>query len=244
MTTGREQHYIPKFYLKRFASEESLGHFSVYRLRDRTNIVKASIKQQAREKDFYGTEGLDDLLQEIEGQAASLLSMADTESALPQKGTLEYDYLIYFVASLKGRTRTAAKALSVAMGAGVKNMMLMDSSLRGIVDGLTVELTNPQKESTIAALRSANTARDLSCKILRTNGKIPFVTSDNPVLSYNQYSEYRKLDNGTAGFASKGLQMFLPIGPNAMLMFYDQRMYKVGSRKQVSISVIDPALKC
>ena len=237
MTSGSKQHFIPQFYMKRFALSESDGHYRLFRIATGAFNRRASIRGHAWETDFYGTEGLDDVLKPIESNAARIIERAHVDNVLPKKGTSEFDYLVYFVASLKGRTKKAAEELSAFMGAGIKNIMLQDSRLRESMKDGSVRLTDSQVGSTVAALQSAVHARNLGCKILRNPSAHPFVSSDSPVVSYNQFAEYRKIDFGATGFGWKGLQMFLPIGPNAMLMFYDDKMYKVGNRKDIEVGV-------
>ena len=77
---------------------------------------------------------------------------------------------------------------------------------------------------------------DLEFKILLNDTNIPFITSDNPVVKYNQYLEKRKFHGSATGFSSVGLQLIFPINPQIALIGYDKTIYKIGFRKKSVIS--------
>ena len=54
--------------------------------------------------------------------------------------------------------------------------------------------------------------------------------SDNPAVLYNQFLEKRKEPGGDTGIQKKGLQIFLPLDPQHLLMLYDGDVYRVGGR--------------
>ena len=66
-----------------------------------------------------------------------------------------------------------------------------------------------------------------------------FVTSDNPVVLYNQLFSYDKTGSNT-GYASKGLQIFLPISPQLAICFYDKKIYRVGKNKKTFVIITNP----
>jgi hypothetical protein len=67
-----------------------------------------------------------------------------------------------------------------------------------------------------------------------------FITSDNPVAKTNQYL-LGAFDGGVAGWATTGLQVFVPISPELIVVFYDGKIYKVGNRKQDIVDVSSQA---
>jgi hypothetical protein len=78
---------------------------------------------------------------------------------------------------------------------------------------------------------------DLHFKILLNETTIPFITSDNPVVKYNQFLEDRKTFGGITGFGAKGLQLLFPLHPRIYLIFYDADIYRVGNKKQRVITL-------
>ena len=80
-------------------------------------------------------------------------------------------------------------------------------------------------------------AKDLKCKLIINNTSTKFITSDNPVVKYNKFLEMRGFPGGTVGIVSKGLQMFFPISPSHMLLYYDDWVYKVGEKSRNLIEI-------
>ena len=79
--------------------------------------------------------------------------------------------------------------------------------------------------------------RDLDVKILINKSNIPFITSDNPIVKYNQFLEERKWNGSKTGFGLVGLQIFVPLNQYITLIFYDSSIYKIGNRKQIKIEI-------
>jgi hypothetical protein len=78
---------------------------------------------------------------------------------------------------------------------------------------------------------------DLHSKLLINTTEQPFVTSDNPIVHYNQFLEHFTQEKAITGFATKGLQIFIPISPSLMLMLYDSQVYYVGNRKYKEVRI-------
>ncbi len=78
---------------------------------------------------------------------------------------------------------------------------------------------------------------DLQMKLLKNSSKFPFITSDNPLVKYNQFLESKKWPSGWTGFASLGLQMFLPLNSELVLVLYDSWTYRYGDKRMSLIEV-------
>lgn len=70
----------------------------------------------------------------------------------------------------------------------------------------------------------------LQLKLLRAPPKEYFITSDNPVVILNQFCSQADSPRSFAGFSLTGFQLLLPVSPDFCLFFFDQKIYKVGSR--------------
>ncbi|TDY40111.1 uncharacterized protein DUF4238 [Alicyclobacillus sacchari] len=81
---------------------------------------------------------------------------------------------------------------------------------------------------------------DLKLKIILNNTDEVFITSDNPVIRYNQFLEKRKPFGSNVGFAVKGLELMLPISPKMFALFYDSSGYKVGHKKDDLVVTDNP----
>ncbi len=68
----------------------------------------------------------------------------------------------------------------------------------------------------------------LDFKFVVNLSKRLFVTSDSPVICYNQYAESLGNYIGATAIASTGLQIFYPIHPRLMICLYDPQIYECG----------------
>ncbi|MEJ0103132.1 MAG: DUF4238 domain-containing protein [Bacteroidota bacterium] len=75
----------------------------------------------------------------------------------------------------------------------------------------------------------------LSCKLIVNLSYLPFITSDNPVVKYNQFLEAKEAYVGATGIAVKGIQIFLPIHPRMMICLYDPAIYTCGEDHKVTV---------
>ena len=79
---------------------------------------------------------------------------------------------------------------------------------------------------------------DLGCKILRNRTTVEFVTSDNPVILFNQLFSFERSQSNT-GLIVKGLQIFFPIDPGKVFLFYDVGAYSIGRQSCETVDVCD-----
>jgi hypothetical protein len=79
---------------------------------------------------------------------------------------------------------------------------------------------------------------DLHNKLLINKTSVEFITSDHPIVMYNQLLTFRTFGSN-CGVACKGLQIFYPLDPKKVLMLYDGQIYRVGS-KRIAIDITNP----
>lgn len=92
-----------------------------------------------------------------------------------------------------------------------------------------------------AALRSVKSALhyphllyDLALRLIIAPDGMSFITSDHPAVFLNQAFFEVIRDSEITGTASKGLQIFLPISPELLLIAFDRDFYRVGNRKNLT----------
>lgn len=93
------------------------------------------------------------------------------------------------------------------------------------VDNIQVKLTYPASRALGVVAIAKPLIQDLGCVLFINKTDSPFITSDNPVVLYNQFLEKRNEFTYYTGLAAKGLQIFLPISPKYYLLFFDQDAY-------------------
>src|ERR1035438_10661332 len=77
----------------------------------------------------------------------------------------------------------------------------------------------------------------LGCKLLQSSIGSHFITSDNPAVILNQVCVGVDPYRSFAGFSNSGFQLLLPISPNLSLLFYDEKIYKVGNRRDRLVEI-------
>jgi hypothetical protein len=80
-----------------------------------------------------------------------------------------------------------------------------------------------------AGIRCSLEMQTLACKLLKAPSGTCFITSDNPVVVLNQLCASAEPHRSFVGFSKSGFQLLMPISPELCLLFYDAKVYKVGS---------------
>jgi len=242
MSAKKRHHFVPQFYLRNFSRPRGERVISVYNSRSEKFVTKASVRGQAYKNHWYGLgDEIEDCLAMIEGRAATVISSIIENSELPNTNSEDYQSLVLFLVQLRHRTFSAGQEQNEMMNLFMKATMSegfqSSSEFDKEIQGTRFFYEHPA----LAALGSWPDvfpfALDLKCKLITIHGDREFLTSDNPVVLYNQFLERRKPIGGITGWATKGLQAFLPISSNHLLCFYDGGVYKYGNRRQNAISI-------
>ncbi len=225
---GAKQHYVPRFYLKFWSNDESKTHLSLYSFKNSMFIPSAELKNQAYEVFFYGKDNdIEKELGVLESDVSKLLNKINSENWFPRYKSKEYVNILLFTLIQLQRTARAVKDTNEGL----------DKLLEGILpeeekDKYSLRMDNPAIFNLQALPDLLPIIADMACKVLVNVSDMPFITSDHPVVKYNQFLENKGKSQGIAGLGSKGLQIFYPISPTRMLLFYDSRVYKIGFRKK------------
>lgn len=241
MAEHKKHHFVPRFYLKLFSGNgRSINLFNIPSQR---SVINGGLKNQCYRDYFYGKDlQTEKALSVIEGEMSRILNAVRSDCALPN-GKSE-DRLTFLLHVLMQHTRTAYsidaydeqtdKLMKYLMAPKIKEMNLTAEQVANI------KITH--KDSARFALGIATPHYplliDLDWKILRATDAHAFITSDNPVVYYNQFFSFRKLGSNT-GLGSKGLQIFFPVSPKHLVVLYDGKVYGVGSKKCNIVDVSD-----
>ena len=89
MTTKKKnQHYIPKFYLKNFSFENNNKQVGLFNVNNQKFIQRAKLKTQGSKNFFYGSDGfIEDSLALIENTIAKTIKRIILSGKLPKKNT-------------------------------------------------------------------------------------------------------------------------------------------------------------
>ena len=239
MSDNKSQHFVPRLYLKTFSLNKNGKEISLFNVTNNFYVKNAKLKHQAQEDFFYGKDGVtENILQKIESQAAPILNKMILNSSIPKMYFDEFISFFNFSFLLAYRTKNEGVELQEMLNNMFKLFTKNDPRMSKYeVSDLELRINHPGDLNVSLALQTVRGAYDLKIKLLYNTTNIKFIASDNPVIKYNQYLEKRNHLGGHTGVANKGLQLFFPISPEIMLVFYDEWAYKVGNKKDDSIEL-------
>lgn len=227
----KRQHYVPQFYLRAFASGSSGKQIGLYHLPSDKYVRTAPIRTQAYENNFYGRVEIENALSIIESEAAEVIERIIRQEGMPPRLSHEHYALAIFVLFQRLRTAYAVDSLEESNDKTMKIIASHDPGLKDRLGGGAMRLDNAPAFCLQMAAEMYPLMLDLRYKLLCNQTPQPFITSDHPVVFYNQYLERRNAFGGRTGMACLGLQIFLPLGPKHQVVFFDPQVYKVGGRK-------------
>ncbi|AUT04720.1 hypothetical protein CLI64_30250 (plasmid) [Nostoc sp. CENA543] len=239
MPEKKNQHFIPRFYLKRFALHSQEKRVGVFNISSNTFIESANLYEQASKNYFYGRDlKIEDAFQKLETESAKIINSILEEQCLPTAHSREHQMLLMFIITLLGRTVYAAETIDELVEKYKKTVSsIAPNILSESEQKIALTLTDAVQEYLTIVVSFFPIVRDLHWKLIINETEEPFITSDNPVVLYNQFLETRKTYGSNVGLASKGLEIFLPLSPQIILILYDKDVYKVGAKNQVSIQL-------
>jgi hypothetical protein len=224
---GKRQHFVPRFYLKAFGTTDRL--INLYNIRRRRAINDVSLRDQCYTHNMYGADGaIEGALADLERIAARVIDGLREDPCPPVAGDAAHLGLLAFVILQLSRTegaRAAARAMAheledaVFEGTPPSELRMNEEQALTLMLGCVPEMLD--------------TTRDLAITSVIA-GQGEFLTSDNPAFKYNQYCEGVR-HFGVTGTRARGLQIFLPLSPQLLLMFYDAGVYKVGTRRRAQV---------
>lgn len=246
----KNQHYVPQFYQRYFSIDGK--NIGTYVVATEKNIFSAPIKHQASKEYFYSDNmNIEKALGGIEEIAKGIIDKVTTEDNIVL--SKEEAYSLYcFTMMQVGRTPSQVKLISDTITAIIKTLIKKeveikrDSEKCSEVDGITDEIiqqlvvnfTQPGMFAVGTQAQLINTCIDLKCKFLINKTRIPFITSDNPAVIYNQFLERMKQESYALG--SRGLQIYFPLTPKVAVIYYDSECYKIGCKKRTYVDLTQP----
>jgi len=233
MATRKRQHFIPKLYLKFFSCNGDETTIGLYNLDNNIFKEQVPLKPQAKEDYFYGDDGyLEEQLSKLENTAAPALHKVLATNSLPSRTDGSYFNVFAFTLILSHRTKDVAEEVKEMTDKMWREFMRYDDRFKDVIDNYRIYPKYPAAMALIASAERIPLALDLKAKLLINATPTKFISSDNPVVKYNQFLEQRKHPGGNVGLLTKGLQVFFPLSPTHMLVYYDDWIYKIGDRRK------------
>ncbi len=226
MSETKKQHYVPRFYLKRFANKEN--KFFVYDFEKSKLISNNPIpyEDQCYKKYFYGEDGvLESALAEKEGNWATVIEKIVCESKLSDE---EISMLKEFILFQKQRTNDENNHSIEQKASVIKESVKLlcyqkgwefDEDTIAYCDKKAREDASPA-ENVVIASNMLKYIDDLEILIVHYNTTNKLLTSDSPVVTLNPFTEFMGF-----GYDCIGVSFLMPITPEYLVILYDSDFY-------------------
>lgn len=233
---NKKHHYVPRFYLRAFT--EDGRSLALYNLKQQRVIENANLKNQCYRDYMYGKDGSHESnLAALEGGLAQLFKHVLASEALPAPWSPDHETLCILTLLQSARTAYAADAMDDFANGIWKKVLEKDPSVSpDMLSRVRIVNTDPANFAVATMLRHYHLIMDLDYRLLQAHQDCDFITSDNPVVLYNQLLEFEAFGSKT-GLVCKGLQIFLPLSPRLTLMFYDRDVYSITPKDRVVLRV-------
>lgn len=238
MTEKKNQHYIPKFYLRNFSHQMNKKQIGIFNINNQLFFQTAKLRTQGSKNFFYGHDGIiEDSLAEIEGLLSQTLSQIIQTREIPKNNTTKHLELLLFVILTDLRNPVKVEGMKSQFQEMRSNLLKLDSEV-----DVNKFIPNPSHDKIVKLLLSnssgmMNVISDLDYKLLINKTDKPFISSDFPVVKYNQFLEQAKWRHSKTGYGSIGLQIFIPLNSELILVLFDSGIYKVGDRRKNHLDI-------
>ena len=220
MATNKNQHFVPRCYLRAFTKNEANATINLFNLDRKKLIQDVPVKHQCSGSYFYGQDDkLEEAIQASEAGYARMLREIRTPGFKlydGAKGVLRHTWLLQHL-------RTEAASMRAVQMAADTNVVLGvdDPTFRlGIRDAVQVAMH--------AVAAPFHVIDALKVCLLRNRTVIPFTTSDDPAVATNRWHlEDRRALGASFGLRSSGLVAILPLTPDIAFIAYDGDVYNV-----------------
>lgn len=224
MATNKNQHFVPRCYLRQFTTDTGNKAINLYNVERDRFIEGAPVKNQCSGDYFYGQDPLlEDMIQMYEQDYASAVSeIVRTGYELKDDHS---SFLRRFWLLQHLRTEAASKK-SVEMNDQIASELELDGPQ------FKLEIRDAVQIGMRHFLHATDAVDDLGICLVRNRSNVPFVTSDDPAALSNRWHQ-QEPDRRVFSFGlhSAGALIFLPISPEILCVGFDRDMYSLDHRK-------------
>lgn len=220
MASNKNQHFVPRCYLRPFTSDPDKKTIDLYNIDRSALIHKAPIKNQCSRDYFYGSDAcLEQAIQTVEGGYAGVL-----QSLLKYKNPISpMARAIVPRFWLLQHTRTeAASQRTVAMSAEA------DGLIQHQDESFKIEIKQAVQFALGAYAQNLYALDDLKIVLAHNRTQTPLITSDDPAIIVNRWLQNNRFVMGPGyGIHAAGLVCVLPLSPLVCCILYDGDIYSI-----------------
>jgi hypothetical protein len=245
LTGKQNQHYVPRFLLKRFADgNKKSPHIWVYDKGNREPYF-CPIRKVATEEGYYrftredGTEvDLEGLLERVDSEGARVVAATIASQRLPSNAS-DRKWMAVFVTCQMLRTQGTRRAME-AFRLGIMRKFGSDVVIEGD-DRPIRELGSITDRAgairmILEALPLSEHLSDKAWFLSESPVSHPFILSDNPVVRHNHLARPGRADHG---LRQSGIEVTLPISPRLAVHFLCQDVASVAIEDAAFRSAIE-----
>lgn len=242
---GKEHHYVPRFYLKRFSINAKGKCISLYNINNKKFIQSAPIRHQACRPFLYGKDDLvESELAKLESTIAQFFHYWIDHKILelPKNNTPAFDAIKRYILYQIFRTVRQGSYTSELVNQVFK-ILLKETDparFRTLEDG-RIQLGEPEHLNILFAYDKDYLLNFMEGMFVVNLSSLPFITSDAPIVRYNQLMENIGIYTGATVPVVKGLQIFFPIHERLMLCLFDPKVYDCEKRKNDYVVTESPS---
>lgn len=227
MATNKNQHFVPRCYLRAFTQEKKGKVIRLFNL-DRLQVIdNAAVKHQCSSSYFYGSdEKLENAIQFLEKSYAAtlrnILSPSNKHLKPKDEIILKRFWLLQYL-----RTEAASKR-AIEMNNHLGEVAKAGSSFKlKIRDAVIMAMHTFAQEMHLID--------DTRVCLVRNKSRLPFITSDDPAILTNRWfmTDRRHLGH-TFGLRSAGALMVMPVSPKLAFIAYDQNVYAISKKSGIT----------
>lgn len=224
MATNKNQHFVPRCYLRPFTDDASGKTINLYNLDRRIWIKYAPVKKQCAGAYFYGDDyELEKAIQAVEQGYSRSLRAVRSPGYRPTAGDLQVLKVFWLLQYL--RTEAASRR-AVEMNDATLNVAGVDDQ------EYRVGIREAVQHEMMAFAESMDVVKDLNACIAINKTRVPFVTSDDPAVLTNRWNML-KGKGSSFGLRSAGDILILPVSPSICFVGYDSDVYSVTKERGV-----------
>lgn len=251
MPEKKKQHYVPVSYLKKFSNNLDEKSIGLLLKNSGKFIPNSNLINQANEKYFYTKETeFEDILSKAESSLSIITNKINITLTLPVKGSEEFTKLIDATLLQLFRTKKMVninneqydKMVKEKLETFIKSPKNTAKISKEMLDTVRIIDSNQALSNIKIAYEHLPSIFDLEYKLVINNSNTPFLTSDDPVVCYNQFLERKSYKYSGTALKSIGLQIFYPLNPKLLLIFYDPNVYKIDSKMKNEFLTSDSSI--
>lgn len=224
MTSNKNQHYVPRCYLRAFSENEEGSRINLFNIDRKRVLPLVPVRHQCSKKYFYGADPeLETAIQLLERSYAEVLRRITQVSYVftnEDSDLLRRFWLFQYL-----RTEAASQRSVEVLNAATDAMGISGAEYRAEMNKAVLHAMRTFAEH-------MDIMDDMSTCLVRNDSMSPFITSDDPaILSNRLYLECLPRLGRSFGLKQSGNIMILPLTPSILFLGFDQNIYTVRQKK-------------